>query len=111
MRTTLPLIAFSPTAPPAAPPSVTCVPGHDGIPDSALGNLLCGTWATDAPHTAWMFANRHWPLLLACVLLLIATRIGVRTWRRTVWRNHAAQARWLEITPPVSATAASTVQL
>ena len=34
-----------------------------------------------------------------------------RAWRRRVWRKHAAQARWLQIVPPVTATPAATVGL
>lgn len=34
-----------------------------------------------------------------------------RLWRRRVWRAHAAQARWLQIIPPVTATPAATVGL
>ncbi|MBB2943238.1 hypothetical protein FB565_002951 [Actinoplanes lutulentus] len=34
-----------------------------------------------------------------------------RVWQRRAWRRHARSARWLEITPPVSATSAATVGL
>lgn len=106
------LIPPSPTpTPPPAPLSATCVPGHDGIPDSVLGHLMCGTWAEDAPATMAVFVRAHWPLLLAALAALIAARLGWAWWRRRVWRRHAGQARWLEIVPPVSATPAATVGL
>ncbi|HEX8629172.1 MAG TPA: hypothetical protein VF755_13485, partial [Catenuloplanes sp.] len=53
----------------------------------------------------------HWPVLLAAVLAAVAVRLAAPVWRARVWRQHAAQARWLEITPPVSATPAATVAL
>ncbi|MEV8515908.1 hypothetical protein [Dactylosporangium sp. NPDC051484] len=100
-----------PTPPPAAPPPSTCVPGHDGVPGSGLGHLMCGTWADDAPATVSLFVRAYWPELLAGLVLLIAARLGWAWWRRRVWRRHAARARWLEIVPPVSATPAATVGL
>jgi hypothetical protein len=72
---------------------------------------MCGTWADDAPATTAVFVRAHWPLLLATLVVLVAARLGWTMWRRRVWRAHAAQARWLEIVPPVSATPAATVGL
>ncbi|GIE93924.1 hypothetical protein [Paractinoplanes rishiriensis] len=106
--------SLTPTSPPTpAPvlPSATCVPGHDGIPDSVIGHLMCGTWADDAPASMAVFMRAYWPLLLAALALLVAARLGWAWWRRHVWRRHAGQARWLEIVPPVSATPAATVGL
>ncbi|MET7952097.1 hypothetical protein [Micromonospora sp. NPDC005324] len=108
------LIPPTPTPPPTptlAPPSVTCIPGHDGVPNSMIGHLMCGSWANDLPATSAVFVRAHWPLLLAVLAVLIAARVGWTWWRRRVWRAHAAQARWLEIVPPVSATPVATVGL
>lgn len=41
----------------------------------------------------------------------VALRIGWGIWSRRRWYAHADGARWLEITPPVAATPAATVQL
>ncbi|RQX08759.1 hypothetical protein DLJ59_01485, partial [Micromonospora inaquosa] len=92
-------------------PSATCVPGHDGIPDSIIGHLICGTWADNAPAATAVFVSAHWPLLLLGLAALVAAWLGWAWWRRRVWRRHAGQARWLEIVPPVSATPAATVGL
>ncbi|GLY97458.1 hypothetical protein [Actinoplanes sp. NBRC 103695] len=108
------ILLISPTlspTPPSAPPSVACVPGRDGVPDSVIGHLMCGTWADDAPATVSAFVRAHWLLLLATLAVLIAARLGWAMGRRRVWRAHAGQARWLEIVPPVSATPAATVGL
>ncbi|MGC9667419.1 hypothetical protein ACNTMW_12790 [Planosporangium sp. 12N6] len=99
----------SPAPPPPSPPG--CVPGRDGIPDSVLGKVLCGSWGPDAPAAVWSFVRERWPLLLASFALLVALILAWRAWRRRVWRSHAAQARWLQITPPVTATPAATVGL
>lgn len=105
-----PTLPPSPTPPPAMPASGSCVPGQDGIPDSVLGHLLCGTWAGDVPAAMPAPGRDRWPLL-AGLVLLIAARVGWMRWRRRVWRRHAARACWLEIVPPVSATPAATVGL
>ncbi|GAA1025853.1 hypothetical protein GCM10009557_01420 [Virgisporangium ochraceum] len=93
------------------PTSTTCVPGRDGIPDSPLGRLLCGDYLTDAPTALSQFAHLHWPQLLATLVVLAGIRGGWELQRRRVWRRHAAQARWLEIVPPVTATPAATLGL
>jgi hypothetical protein len=96
----------------AAPPSPgACVPGRDGVPDSWIGELLCGTWGHKTPGAVWDLARQRWPLLLAAVAGLVAVAVMCRWWRRRVWRRHAAQARWLQIVPPVTATPAATVGL
>ncbi|GAB1641536.1 hypothetical protein KRMM14A1259_19590 [Krasilnikovia sp. MM14-A1259] len=87
------------------------MPGRDGIPDSVLGNVLCGSWGPEAPGAVWHFVRERWPLLLAGLGLLLAVVLAWREWRRRVWRRHAAQARWLQIIPPVTATPAATVGL
>lgn len=100
-----------PSVPLASPPTATCTPGRDGIPNSPLGSLLCGTWATHGPHTAWQLAHDHWPLAAAALGVLLALRLAWMLLRRQVWRVHAGRSRWLEIVPPVTATPAATVGL
>lgn len=87
--------------------SGACVPGAGGVPDGLLGTVLCGDWHTEAWHTLL----RHWPLAAATAVVLLAVRLGWVIVRRHRWSIHAAHARWLEITPPVSATPVATVQL
>ncbi len=99
----------SPSLPPSSPTG--CVPGQDAAPDGLLGELVCGTWGTKAPAVVWDFARHQWPLLLAALVLLVALAVARQMWRRRVWRRHAAQARWLQIIPPVTATPAATVGL
>jgi hypothetical protein len=89
----------------------TCTPGRDGVPDSAVGELLCGTWSRDAPGTVSAFAEDHWPLITVVAVVTIVAVIVWRQWRRRVWREHASRGRWLEVTPPVTATPAATVGL
>ncbi|WP_433615317.1 hypothetical protein ACQP2P_11215 [Dactylosporangium sp. CA-139114] len=105
------LTLHTPSPAAATPAPSTCVPGHDGVPGSVLGRLMCGTWADNAPATVSLFIRAHWAELLAGLVLLIAARLGWAWWRRAVWRRHAARACWLEIVPPVSATPAATVGL
>ncbi|GLY98844.1 hypothetical protein [Actinoplanes sp. NBRC 103695] len=106
----IPVFIPSSSAPPPAAPA-GCVPGRDGVPGSFVGELLCGTWGDDATGAAWHLLRDRWPVLLAAVAALIAVRIAWKVWRRRVWRRHAAGARWLQITPPVTATPAATVGL
>jgi hypothetical protein len=103
------IIRLAPTSPVTAP-SVTgsCVPGRDGIPDSTLGRLLCGTWGHDTPTVVWRVLRDRGPLLLAA---LAVGCLAWWAWRRWVWRRHAAAARWLQIVPPVTASPAATVDL
>jgi hypothetical protein len=92
----------------AAGPSTGCTPGSDGIPEGALGRLLCG----DYPLVGWWHTlAASWPLLTAAVVGLVAARLAWVWLRHRRWRSHAARARWLEITPPVTATPAATAQL
>lgn len=93
------------------PDPTTCVPGRDGIPDSPLGRLLCGDYVTDAPAALRHLVLVHWLLLLATFALLAGIRVAWGLHRRRVWHRHAAQARWLEIIPPVTATPAATLGL
>jgi hypothetical protein len=85
-----------------------CVPGRDGIPDSTVGSLLCGTWGHDASDLLWRVLRDRGPLLLAA---LVVVRLAWWVWRRWVWRRHATRARWLQIVPPVTASPAATVGL
>jgi hypothetical protein len=79
----------------------------DGIPDGLFGRVMCGDWHTEAWHTA----QQHWPLVAALTFLLVAARAAWALFVRHRWAIHARDARWLEITPPVSATPAATIQL
>jgi hypothetical protein len=92
-------------------PATGCVPGRDGIPGSLIGKVLCGTWGQDAPGAVWGLLRVHWPLVAAVAAMVVLAAIGWRRWRRRVWRDHARQARWLQVTPPVTATPAATVGL
>ncbi|WP_212820412.1 hypothetical protein [Polymorphospora rubra] len=76
-----------------------------------MGELLCGSWGDDPTAAVWRLVRDRWPLLLTALAALIAVRVGWTLWRRRVWRRHAARARWLEITPPVTATPAATIGL
>ncbi len=100
----------SPAPSPASSPT-GCVPGRDGIPHSAFGEIACGTWGQKAPGAVWELIRDRWPLLLAGLAVLVGLAWGWRAWRRRVWRKHAAQAQWLQIVPPVTATPAATVGL
>lgn len=100
-----------PSSPSPSPSPGGCTPGQGGIPDGLLGELLCGTWGAQAPTAVAEFVRLRWPLLLATLAVLAALAVGWRMWRRRVWRTHAAQARWLQIIPPVTATPAATVGL
>jgi len=105
---------FLPLAPPTptpTPPTPTCTPGQGGAPDSLIGEVLCGRYLTNAPVSAWSWAVAHWPLLAAVLAGLVVVRLGFAVWRRHAWRRHAANARWLEIVPPVTATPTATVHL
>ncbi|WP_203714478.1 hypothetical protein [Asanoa siamensis] len=81
------------------------------MPGSVLGELMCGTWGDDATGAAWHLILDRWPLLLVILAALIAARVGWVAWRRRMWRAHAAGARWLQVTPPVTATPAATIGL
>lgn len=111
VSSTLSHAAFLQAAPPASASPGGCVPGDDGVPDSWIGDLVCGTWGHKTPGVLWDFTRQRWPLLLAAVLLLIAFAVAWRAWRRRIWRTHATRARWLQIVPPVTATPAATVGL
>ena len=110
MLTPFPLLVPPSPAPSSEPPA-GCVPGQDGIPDSAIGKLLCGTYATDAPGAITAFVREHWPWLLAASLVVLAGWLAVAWLRQRAWHANAAQARWLEVTPPVTATPDATVGL
>lgn len=108
-----PSLTSSPPSPMPTPPSPNggCVRGHGGIPDSPLGDLLCGTWGDDALGTIWHLVRDRWPWLAAIVIVLVGTFCAVVAWRRARWREHAGHARWLQMIPPVTATPATTVEL
>jgi hypothetical protein len=100
-----------PSPGPVPDPVGVCVPGRDGVPGSILGHLMCGTWGEGAATGVWHLVRDRWPLILLATTALVAARVGWVMWRRRVWRRHAAGARWLAITPPVTATPAATVGL
>lgn len=105
------LAAPSPPSSPSPTPSPGgCVPGRDEMPDGMLGELLCGTWGPKGTAVA-EFVRTRWPLLAAALAVLVVLVVAWRVWRRRVWRSHAAQARWLQIVPPVTATPAATAGL
>ncbi|MFB9854404.1 hypothetical protein ACFFMR_28900 [Micromonospora andamanensis] len=81
------------------------------MPSSVVGELLCGSWGDDAANVVWPLVRDRWPLLLAALVALVAVWVGWVRWRRRIWRRHAAGARWLQITPPVTATPAATIGL
>jgi hypothetical protein len=91
--------------------SPVCTPGHDGIPDAPVGTLLCGQYVTDAPHQLAGWAATWWPALAALAGILLAGRISLTVARAVASRRQARGARWLQITPPVTATPATTVDL
>ncbi|MFF5293005.1 hypothetical protein [Paractinoplanes globisporus] len=98
--------------PPGSPPSLaSCVPGRGGVPDSVIGKLECGSWVSAIPAAIGQVAHEWCPLLLAAVAVLAVLTTAWRVWRRPVWRSRARRARWLQLTPPVSATPAATVGL
>ncbi|WP_329007586.1 hypothetical protein OG271_17865 [Micromonospora rifamycinica] len=105
------VVTLSPSPPPSPTAPAGCVPGQGGVPDSVVGELLCGSWSDDATNVVWRLVRDRWPWLLAALPALVAVRVGWVRWRRRVWRRHAAAARWLQITPPVTATPAATVGL
>lgn len=86
MSTLMPTLIATPPSPSPhpAPSAATCVPGRDGIPNSIIGHLMCGSWADDAPATMAVFVRAHWPLLLAGLVALAAVRLGWAWWRRRV---------------------------
>jgi hypothetical protein len=88
-----------------------CVPGQDGIPDSSIGGLLCGGYATDAPGAIVELVRDRWPWLLAAVLAVLVGWLTSAGLRRRAWRSHAAKARWVAVTPPVTATPQATIGL
>lgn len=103
----------SPSPPSELPHATTggCVPGRAGVPNSIVGELLCGTWADDVTAGGWHLIRDRWSLLLVAVAALIGVRAGWTAWRRRVWRRYAEHARWLQLTPPVTATPAATIGL
>jgi hypothetical protein len=56
----------------------------------------------------WQFLRAEWPLLLALAAAALTARVGWLAWRRHAWRTGVADAVWLEIVPPVTATPAAT---
>jgi hypothetical protein len=104
--------APSPSAPPSPDPTPgACLPGHDGIPASPIGHLMCGDYLAHAPAVAWQFTRERWPLLPALAAVFVAARLAAVWRRRHAWQRAAAQAVWLEVRPPVTATPAATLAL
>lgn len=103
-----PLWSLPTTGSPFASSQAGCTPGTEGMPDGLLGRILCGDYPA---ATWWHTLAGRWPLLLAAACLAVAVRVLVAVLRRRRWSRQAAQARWLEITPPVTATPAATVGL
>lgn len=91
--------------------SPVCTPGHDGVPDSPIGKLLCGQYVTDAPHQLAGWAATWWPAAAVLAGILLAGRISLSVARAVVSGRQARGARWLQITPPVTAIPATTVDL
>jgi hypothetical protein len=104
------LLLSLPTTPPT-PPGTVCTPGKQGVPDSIVGQLLCGQYATHAPQHAYQWLSGHWPHLAALLALVVALRVAWAVARVVAWRCHARAARFLEIVPPVTATPAATLGL
>src|SRR5690606_6467982 len=92
-----------------------CVPGRDGVPDNAIGHLMCGDWAFVWPAAVWSWLTGHWPMALAGLALgvatVIAARVGIVVAVRAAWAARTDGAVWLRITPPAGVTAVSTTQL
>jgi hypothetical protein len=95
-------------APPADP---ACVPGHDGVPGSIVGNLLCGQYTTGTPLALWHWVTDHRLQLVTLGIVVVVVRVGWALARAVAVRRQARGGRWLEIVPPVSATPAATVAL
>jgi hypothetical protein len=89
---------------------LACQPGRDGIPDSLPGRVLCGQYGIDTGHL-WHQITGHVPFLLAALLAVIAARIAQGTLRMLAWWHPKTPPRWLEITPPVTATPGATLAL
>ncbi len=103
--------ATTPLAAPQPPTPTGCVPGHAGIPDSFIGEILCGTWGPKASDAVAHFLSVYGLALTVTAAYLVVLAVVTRVWRRRVWAAHAAQASWLRIVPPVTATPAATVAL
>lgn len=92
------------------PESGICTPGHDNIPGSLLGELICGTWLPDMPSD-WTQLADQWPYAAAAFAAAI---VSIGLWRylqQAVWKRTVRDGAWLEIIPPVAATPAATAQL
>ncbi|MGH8883459.1 MAG: hypothetical protein ACRD0P_39970, partial [Stackebrandtia sp.] len=87
-----------------------CRPGHDGVPDSLPARVLCGQHVLDTSHI-WSFVAAHAPLLAAVAVIVIALRLAWAACRVLAWWHPPTPPKWLEITPPVTATPEGTLGL
>jgi len=89
---------------------LACRPGRDGIPDSLPARVLCGQYGVDTGHF-WHEITAHVPVLVAILAGLVLARVGWGTLRMLAWWHPKTPPRWLEITPPVTATPTATLAL
>lgn len=93
------------------PTDPACVPGHDGVPGSIVGNLLCGQYTSGTPLALWHWVADHRLQLVVLGIVVVAVRVGWALARAVAGRRQARGGRWLEVVPPVSATPAATIAL
>ncbi|MGH3433846.1 MAG: hypothetical protein ACRDQB_13520 [Thermocrispum sp.] len=87
------------------------MPGRDGIPSGPFGHLMCGDYLAHAPAALWHMAGVWWPLLVTLAIAVVVARLAWVWWRRRIWRQATADAVWVEVVPPVTATPAATLAL
>lgn len=94
------------------PTAPACEPGRDGIPDSLPGRVLCGDYGTTLDPTAiWQHITAYAPVVFAALAALAVARVGWHTLRMLSWWHPKHPPRWLQITPPVTATPTNTLLL
>lgn len=92
-------------------PTSACAPGRDGVPGSAVGELLCGPYLTGIPRLAADIAHSYWPRLAVILGVVLAVRVSLAVARGVAVRRSASGASFMEIVPPVTATPAATLRL